>query len=840
MTIDEFPQELVHKRNVIESSFIFCLWKSPDIYGDYERELKADEDFITEEGKFYYSLGLSMYKLGYKSFDDITVYSYLEGKDIVRNKYERYGSTRTVDEMRRVLDISNIESYYDDLMKSNAILRLHKTGYNCIPEMTKFENMTYMQLEDYMEYKVNNIFLKSSINGMTITDLSDGYDKWIEEWDSGSGVGFPVGFPMLNYHLAGIHKKNLILHLASVGQGKAQPLYSKIMTPNGYIEMKDAKIGMDIFGEDGKVHQIVGVYPQGVKDVYEITFSDGSKVRSCDEHIWTVQDPKLRIKNQFKNMTLREIIDSRLYKTNKYGYKQWLYFVPMTKPLEFENKHLELDPYIFGILLGDGNFIKGTPKVTINNKEQDIKTMLEEYFTNKGFQFNLVSEDSRGAKTFRISDTNIKGNRLMEFLRTCGLYGKKSEEKHIPQEYLYSSVEDRINLLAGLIDSDGSIIDSKYSYSTSSHQLKEDVVFLVESLGGTANVENRQTYYVYKNEKKAGLPSYRIHIKMPRDIQAFKSEKHKSKFKIGQTCARRCIRKIEYIGKEETQCIMTNNPTHLYLTDNMVVTHNTTSAILMYVIPTLEKGEQVCIIANEQGEEDFRRMILATVLFNKIKYRKMNRQKFLFGNFTDEDKKALKEASDWLGKYKGKLHYAHLNDYDTGNIKRIIKKYSKLGVGIFLLDTLKPLDDSSDKAWGNFSEVSKDIFMLAQKEDIAIIATAQLSGASASRRYLDLSCIGKSKAIAETAGQVIMFRPLKQSEKEKLEVYTYMKDVDGKYTKAKKIIQLDVDKDYIVLFVPKNRYGQAGDLQIVYERNMSFNTMKELGYCHIEYDGFGK
>ena len=101
----------------------------------------------------------------------------------------------------------------------------------------------------------------------------------------------------------------------------------------------------------------------------------------------------------------------------------------------------------------------------------------------------------------------------------------------------------------------------------------------------------------------------------------------------------------------------------------------TTSAILMYVIPTLEKGEQVCIIANEQGEEDFRQMILATVLFNKIKYRKMNRQKFLFGNFTDEDKKALKEASDWLGKYKGKLHYAHLNDYDTGNIKRIIKKY---------------------------------------------------------------------------------------------------------------------------------------------------------------------
>jgi replicative DNA helicase len=266
----------------------------------------------------------------------------------------------------------------------------------------------------------------------------------------------------------------------------------------------------------------------------------------------------------------------------------------------------------------------------------------------------------------------------------------------------------------------------------------------------------------------------------------------------------------------------------------------TTSALLMYVLPIIESGESVCIIANEQGQEEFRQMLLATVLFNKIRYFKMNRQKLLFGGFTPDDKVALKQATEWLKQYENKLHYVHLNDYDISNVKRIIKKYSKLNVGAFLFDTLKPRDDSSDKAWADFSEVSKELFLLAQKEDVAVIATAQLASSAANRKYLDLSCVGKSRAIAETAGQVIMFRPLKENEKEKLKVYSYAKDNNGKYTNIKKEHVLDSDKDYVVLFVPKNRYGKAGDLQIVYERNMDFNTMKEIGYCHIEYDGFGK
>ena len=263
----------------------------------------------------------------------------------------------------------------------------------------------------------------------------------------------------------------------------------------------------------------------------------------------------------------------------------------------------------------------------------------------------------------------------------------------------------------------------------------------------------------------------------------------------------------------------------------------TTTAILFYILPVIESGENVCIIGNEQGVDEFRQMILASVLFNKVGYFGMNRQKFITGRFTEENRAAMKEATEWLENCKGKIQFIEMTDYSINNVKKIVKKYSKLGTGMFVFDTLKPELESSDKAWAEFSEVAKELFLLAKKEDVAIVATAQLSSESMARRYLDLSCIGKSRAIAETATQVVCFRTLTNEEKQKLKPYQHQKNEDGKYSKIRKVIDLDETKDYIVLFTPKNRFGETQP-QLVYERNMSFNTLKEIGYVEVQYDGF--
>ena len=256
----------------------------------------------------------------------------------------------------------------------------------------------------------------------------------------------------------------------------------------------------------------------------------------------------------------------------------------------------------------------------------------------------------------------------------------------------------------------------------------------------------------------------------------------------------------------------------------------TSSAIAWYILPTIET-EDVTIIANEQSVSEWRQMILSTVLFNKIgKVEGFSRHKMMVGGFTDEQKAKLKEAAEWLEQQPGKIHFIETQDYGIANIKKIMSKYSTLGCSLFIVDTLKPMDDASDKAWGQFSEVAKELFLQAKKLDVAVVATCQLSPEAMSRRYLDLTCIAKAKAIAETASQVVMFRPLTAEEREKVKGFNY----EGK---IKKIVSLDKDKDYIMVFTPKNRFGQVTP-QILMERNMNFNTYKDVAWTECQYDQF--
>lgn len=369
-----------------------------------------------------------------------------------------------------------------------------------------------------------------------------------------------------------------ILMEGTAGVGKAQPLYSKIMTETGYKTMGDMVVGERIFGENGNLHTVVGVFPQGTKDIYEIEFSCGEKVRCCNEHLWNVQNIYQRKKNIYTTKSLRDISNTPLHKSTIIkgtDYKIYNAYIPMTLPLNFIDREILIDPYILGLLIGDGGFTSGNC-VMFSNTEDDVLRYISNFCEHNAME--LIFSDRC---SYRIKNKKRNNNvtPLTSNLIQYNLMYKKSEHKFIPKEYLFNSVQNRIELLSGLIDTDGEVNNSIINFSSTSKQLIDDVVFLVESLGGTVSCSNRQTRFNDENgDKKDGLPSYRLTIKMPRHIQPFKSEKHKSKWTQGQTCARRSIRKITYIGKEECQCIMTDNPTGLYLTNNCVVTHNTTIA----------------------------------------------------------------------------------------------------------------------------------------------------------------------------------------------------------------------------------------------------------------------
>lgn len=264
----------------------------------------------------------------------------------------------------------------------------------------------------------------------------------------------------------------------------------------------------------------------------------------------------------------------------------------------------------------------------------------------------------------------------------------------------------------------------------------------------------------------------------------------------------------------------------------------TTTAIVLYVLPAIKRGENVLILANEQGQEEWRNMLISAILFNEIGYYKMNRSKINEGSYTKEQYEKLLEAVNWLeDESRGNVLFQDLDDYGIRKIKKTIKKYSKLGYAMVILDTLKPEQENSDRAWAEFNETAKRAFQTAKKEDVALIATAQLTPDSMSNYYLDLNNIGKAKGISETANQVVQFRFLFNDEKEKMRPYTYKKNEDGKFSSVKEFHDLDVDKSYIVFFTPKNRAGETTS-QIVAEWNPSFLTMKQIGWVSISPNGY--
>jgi replicative DNA helicase len=230
-SLDNYPAILNENRDMIEANFIFCLWKNPDLYGDFEREVRADRDLMTDDGRFYYSLGYEMYKLGYKSFDDASIFSYVEGKETLKNGFARRGGYKTVDDIKRILNEDNVETYYDELAKVNMLMKLHDKGFNVVNELPKFKKMTTSQLYDYFEYQLDNVFLNRG-SGVKVEDL-DIDDEFINDCDNGieKGLSYASTCPLLNFHTLGLHKSNVQIFAGFSGTGKSSFCVSSYVFP---------------------------------------------------------------------------------------------------------------------------------------------------------------------------------------------------------------------------------------------------------------------------------------------------------------------------------------------------------------------------------------------------------------------------------------------------------------------------------------------------------------------------------------------------------------------------------------------------------------------------------
>lgn len=378
---------------------------------------------------------------------------------------------------------------------------------------------------------------------------------------------------------------NNFIESGSRGQGKMNPIDTPVLTKDGFIPMGEVKVGTEVYGRDGKLHTVSQIFPHGYKDIYEVSFSDGTTSECGLEHLWQVIDHHVLRKHKYCPPETRIIDTEYLTKITNFSNR---FEIPMCEAIQFPEQEVPIPPYILGLLLGDGCF--STNNISLTTAHEEIKRAFEEYVisdSNNTYYLCETNKKSKSkAKGYRISNTvhnsTIK-NIYVEKITELGLYNKKSHEKFIPKKYLYNNRENRLALLQGLLDTDGTIgkdkrnIYNNINYCTVSEQLKDDVVWLVQSLGGTARVSIRPSKY--KNAKGEIIeckPHYRISIKIPTSMPPFRLSR-----KLDLYNSSKHIEPVRYIKgvrklpqKKEAQCIYIDDDEHLYLVNDFIVTHN--------------------------------------------------------------------------------------------------------------------------------------------------------------------------------------------------------------------------------------------------------------------------
>ncbi len=352
------------------------------------------------------------------------------------------------------------------------------------------------------------------------------------------------------------------------GIGKAQPLDAKVLTPSGFVNMGDLTVGDEVIGSDGQAHHVIGVYPQGEKEVYRVTFRDGSITRCCDDHLWFTQT--CRERQAGLSGAVRTLRDIR--KTLRYG-THFNHAVPRVRPVRFSalGNRLPVEPWLLGIYLGDGS---SSGNVIITNPERDLQEKVAASLDESD------TSTSVGAVSVRVKARRKTASRsiLKVALEELGLDGLESHEKYVPSLYLHGTPEQRLALLQGLMDSDGYVTNpGAVEFCTASRRLADDVCFLIRSLGGSAKlVYKPRPTFTYRGERRVGRPAHRVFASFPADVVPVSSEKHLRKWSTPRWAIRHTIRRVEPEGRMPCQCIRIDAPDALYVTDDFILTHNST------------------------------------------------------------------------------------------------------------------------------------------------------------------------------------------------------------------------------------------------------------------------
>jgi len=340
-------------------------------------------------------------------------------------------------------------------------------------------------------------------------------------------------------------------------RGRAQPVGTPVLTPSGFRSIGDLCVGDVVIGANGRPTPVLGVYPQGRKEVFRVATQDGASTLACGEHLWfvTTRDDR-RHGKAGRVLETREMVGD----LRRAHYRR--FELPMVDPVEFEPRAVPLDPYAVGLLLGDGC----------------ITTATTPSFTTGDPELAAPLDGGRGGL--------LVANPVTVALRDLGLAGTRSSTKFVPTAYLFNSKAVRLAVLQGLLDTDGGPVTQpgrtcRVQYTTCSDRLRDDVVFLVRSLGGVAYSRTQPAAGRAPGGTAARPIWHRndahiVDIRLPAEVEPFRLARKAAAYDAsGGGRPMRFIDSIEPAGEADCVCIAVGAQDSLYVTEDFLVTHNT-------------------------------------------------------------------------------------------------------------------------------------------------------------------------------------------------------------------------------------------------------------------------
>lgn len=413
-----------------------------------------------------------------------------------------------------------------------------------------------------------------------------------------------------------------VLLVWATGCGKAQPVHSKILTPGGWTTMGMLQPGDMVMGSDGTPYPVTAVYDRGTLEVFSVTFSDGTSTECCADHLWAVRTKSQKARGQGYTVLPTKLLMGDLLDGS--GAAKW--FAPVVKPVKHPHVSLPMSPWLLGVLLGDGCLRQ---QVLFSTADSYIVRRVQE---ESGLPVVKSRPNSKDYDYYiRQGITGRPGGPITNTLKQLGVWGCLAHEKRIPGQYLMADERSRLELLRGLMDTDGYARPSGGAeFCVSSQGLAQDVADLVRSLGGTTAVRERKT---------ARRPAFRLRVNTPHN--PFSLPRKRDRYKCDVRATRvRSIASIERSGVAHCKCIAVGSPDNLYVTDDYVVTHNTQG----FVAVAGDTDGRVLIIAHrdeliEQAAKRIDQMLDERVGIEKAEHRSWG-QRIVVGSLMSMNKKS--------------------------------------------------------------------------------------------------------------------------------------------------------------------------------------------------------